>query len=113
MSQNQLDAFDEEDKELMTKVKSILSVPQSKQNPNDELFINYVKYIFSNEFIEFNITSIDKIKEKNSYEYLKNYIQILSILFNKDKNERETFYQTIESKLGQELLNLLSSLKLF
>ena len=113
MSQIRFDAFDEEDKEIMKKVNLILSIPQAKQNPHDKLFIDYLKYIFSNEFIEFNISSINKNKEKNAYKYLKNYIQILSVLFKKDKTEREALYQDKESNLGNELSNLFSSLKLF
>ena len=102
-----------EEKEIMKKVNDIISIPQSNQNLKDKLFIDYVKYIFSNEFTQPNYSLPVKKREKEAFKYLKNYIQILSIIFKKDKNERDSLYKIEESQFGNELINLFSSLKLF
>ena len=113
MSKIQFDARDEEDKEIMNKVNDILSVPQTEQNSEDKIFLNYLKYIFSNKFTKFSLSSINKKKDKIAYKYLKNYIEILYILFKRDKNERDAFYKTEKSNFSNELANLFSSLILF
>ena len=110
MSKIKVVAFDEEDKEIIRKVEEILSIPQSNQNSQDKEFINYVKYIFTNEFNIANFSFPNKKKEKKAYKYLKNYITILSILFKKDKIKRDILYQSDKSKYGNEIANLLSSL---
>ena len=110
MSKIKVVASNEEDKEIIIKVEEILSLPQSKQNSQDKIFIDYLKYIFTNEFIQDKFSFPKKKKEKKAYKYLKNYITILSILFKKDKNKRDALYRSDKSEYGNEIVNLLSSL---
>ena len=56
MSQIQQDTFDDEDKIVMKKANKILSICKSDQNSKNKIFIQYVKYIFSNDFTKFNFT---------------------------------------------------------
>ena len=105
-----LNTFDKEDQEIMKKVNDILSVPESEQNSKDKKFIDYVKYIFSNDFIKPKFILPNRKKHKKAYQYLKNYIEILHILFQKNRNERATLYNTKSSNFGNQLFNLFSSL---
>ena len=111
MSQIPLNAFDKEDKEIIGKVNKILSVPESELNSIDKQFVDYLKYIFWTDFGESNFTLPKRKKEKNSYLYLKDYIEILFILFQKDKNEREALYKANNSCFGDNFSILFKNLK--
>ena len=111
MSQIPLNAFDKEDKEIIGKVNKILSVPESELNSIDKQFVDYLKYIFWTDFDESNFTLPKRKKEKNSYLYLKDYIEILFILFQKDKNEREALYKANNSCFGDNFSILFKNLK--
>ena len=113
MYQVQLNDFDEDDKKIMQKVKEIISIPESNLNPRDKVFINYIIYALSNGFSRSNLSLPVKKRNKDAYKFLKNYIEIISLLLKRDKKERESLYKSDRIKCGNEIVNLFSSLDLF
>ena len=113
MYQVQLNDFDEDDKKIMQKVKEIISIPESNLNPRDKVFINYIIYALSNGFSRSNLSLPVKKRNKDAYKFLKNYIEIISLLLKIDKKERESLYKSDRIKCGNEIVNLFSSLDLF
>ena len=109
----QLDNFEKDDRNIMEKVNNILSIPESKLNSNDRVFIDYLIYILSNGFTKSNLSLPVKKREKEGYKYLKNYVELLSLLFKRDKKERNSFYFSEISKCGNEIVNLCTSLHSF
>jgi len=110
MSQIPLDTFDKIDKEIIKKVNKILSIPETELNSTDKKFINFLRYIFWIDFSESNFTLPKRKKEKYSYQYLQNYIEILFKIFQKNKNEREILYKE-KRPFKDEFSSLFQSLK--
>ena len=113
MYQVQLNDFDEDDKKIMQKVKEIISIPESNLNVTDKVFVDYIIYALSNGFSRSNLSLPVKKRNKEPYKFLKNYIEIISLLLKRDKTERELLYTSDISKCGNEIINLFSSLDLF
>ena len=110
MSQIPLDTFDKIDKEIIKKVNKILSIPETDLNSTDKKFIDFLRYIFWIDFRESNFTLPKRKKEKYSYQYLQNYIEILFKIFQKNKNEREILYKE-KRPFKDEFSSLFQSLK--
>ena len=73
----------------MEKVKEIISIPESNLNPRDKVFIDYIVYALSNGFSRSNLSLPVKKRNKETYRFLKNYIEIISLLLKREKTERE------------------------
>ena len=111
MSEIQLNDYDKDDKKIMEKVKKILLIPKSEQNAKDKKVIDCVKYIFSFDFTKPNYILPNKKRDKKAYQYLKNFIEILWIVFQKEKTERDNLYKGNSSTFSIEITNLFSNLK--
>ena len=104
-----------EEKEVLDKAKYIASLEESTKDPNDKSFILCIKYIFTEEFNQSKLSLPTTRKDKQSFQYLKNFVNILHILFKKNERERHELYQSkISAKiLGTDLFNSLQNLQTF
>ena len=105
----------EEENDVLKKAESIASLEESIKDGNDKLYIAGIKYLFTKEFTKTSMSLPTRKKEKESFQYLKTYVNALDILFKKDENERHKLYLSkITSKeLGIDLFNLIQNLKTF
>jgi len=104
-----------EEKEVLDKAKYIASLEESTKDPNDKSFILCIKYIFTEEFNQSKLSLPTTRKDKQSFQYLKNFVNILHILFKKNERERHELYQSkISAKiLGIDLFNSVQNLQTF
>ena len=105
----------EEENDVLKKAETIASLEESIKDGNDKLYIAGIKYLFTKEFTKTSMSLPTRKKEKESFQYLKTYVNALDILFKKDENERHKLYLSkITSKeLGIDLFNLMQNLKTF
>ena len=105
----------EEENDVLKKAETILSLEESVKDGNDKLYITGIKYLFTKEFTKTSLSLPARKKEKESFQYLKTYVNALDILFKKDENERHGLYLSkISTKeLGIDLFNLMQNLKTF
>ena len=105
----------EEENDVLKKAETIASLEESIKDGNDKLYISGIKYLFTKEFTKTSMSLPTRKKEKESFQYLKTYVNALDILFKKDENERHKLYLSkITSKeLGIDLFNLMQNLKTF
>lgn len=113
MSKKNKNAIDEE-QALIDKAKNIISLEKSIKDLKDRTYIEGVKYIFTKEFTQKSLSLPIKKKDKESFQYLKNFVGILDILFKMDESERHKLYQCeISSKtIGHDLFNSIQNLNL-
>ena len=102
----------EEENDLLQKVEKILSLDKSTKDSNDKIFIQYIKFIFTKGFNQVSLSLPVKIKEKESFQFLKNFVIIFTELFTENENIRHKLYQSEISpnKLGNMLFNYLQNL---
>ena len=102
----------EEENDLLQKVEKILSLDKSTKDSNDKIFIQYIKFIFTKGFNQVSLSLPVKNKEKESFQFLKNFVIIFTELFTENENIRHKLYQSEISpnKLGNMLFNYLQSL---
>lgn len=98
---------------LMENVNKILKLDESTLNPTDIIFIEYLKYIFTQGFNQESLTLPVKKKEGVPFKYLSSFVKVLSKLFDKKENERDILYQTETTDLSNELKNIFLSLDKF
>ena len=105
----------EEENDVLKKAETLLSLEESVKDGNDKLYITGIKYLFTKEFTKTSLSLPARKKEKESFQYLKTYVNALDILFKKDENERHGLYLSkISTKeLGIDLFNLMQNLKTF
>lgn len=102
----------DEEEEILQKAKYILSVEEYSQNSNDKVFIQYIKAIFTKEFEQTSLSLPVKKKDKEPFQYLKNFVNILFLLFKENEIERSRLYKSeISPKvLGNDLFNKVQNL---
>ena len=105
----------EEENNVLQKAKTIVSLEKSMKDKSDKTYIASIKYLFTKEFTETSLSLPTRKKEKESFQYLKAYVDTLDILFKKKEKERHKLYLSeISSKaLGNDLFNLMQNLKTF
>ena len=105
----------EEENDVLKKAESIASLEESIKDGSDKSYIASIKYLFTKEFTETSLSLPTKRREKESFQYLKAYIDVLDILFKKDEKERHKLYLSeITSKaLGNDLFILMHNLQTF
>ena len=105
----------EEENDVLKKAESIASLEESIKDGNDKLYIAGIKYLFTKEFTKTSMSLPTRKKEKESFQYLKTYVNALDILFKKDENERHKLYlsKITPKELGIDLFNLIQNLKTF
>ena len=106
-----------EDKDSCDKVEKIIALENKTQDPGDKSYILGIKYIFTKEFSQSNISwpsDAKRKKNKDGFNYLRNFINILDILFlKKNETERKKLYNSkISSEiLGNDLFNSVQNLQ--
>ena len=106
-----------EDKDSCDKVEKIIALENKTQDPGDKSYILGIKYIFTKEFSQNNISwpsDAKRKKNKDGFNYLRNFINILDILFlKKNETERKKLYNSkISSEiLGNDLFNSVQNLQ--
>ena len=105
----------EETEDILNKAKKIVSLEESIKEPSDKSYIQCIKFIFTKEFTLASLSLPIPKKEKESFQYLKTFVNVFDILFNKNENERYKLYQSeISSKaLGIDLFNSMQNLRTF
>jgi len=96
--------------ELIKCVQKISMLNLTEQSPKDKIYIEYLNYIFTRGFTKKSLVLPVKKRDKIAFQYLVNFVKILSILFGLKKNERNNLYQTKRSDLSQELKTYFSNL---
>ena len=102
-----------EEENVINKAENILSKEKSIKDQRDKMYIEAIKYLFTKGFTETSLSLPTQKSEKESFKYLKTFVNVLYILFKKDEKERHKLYQNeITSKeLGNDIVNLIQSLK--
>ena len=102
----------EEENNLLQKVEKILSLDKSTKDSSDKIFFQYIKFIFTKGFNRVSLSLPVKHKEKESFQYLKNFVNIFTELFTENENNRHKLYQSEISpnELGNMLSNYLQNL---
>jgi len=102
----------DEDEQIKQMVKEILNLKDSEKNPKDIILIDYVKYIFSNDLNEISQDISIIKKNKQSFKYVKNFIEIIYLIFRKEKTQRKLLYlkEVKQQEIGNEIFMLLSKL---
>ena len=111
MSNKKKNAIDEE-QALIDKAKNIISLEKSMIDQKDSSYIEGVKYIFTKEFTQKTLSLPIKKRDKDSFQYLKNFIGILDILFKMDESKRHKLYQCeiLSETIGYDLFNSFKNL---
>ena len=103
----------DEENDVLRKAKYIVSLEETLKNSSDISYIRCIKFIFTKEFTESTLSLPVKKNEKESFQYLKCFVNIFDKLFNKDEMERCKLYESeISGKLlGSDLFNLMKNLE--
>ena len=100
--------------EILEKVKFIISIKEENQSPEDKLFIEYIKFLYMNEYksnkliwpIKYESGETIKVK----MNYIRNYVDVLYFIFKSNFKERNEYYlKNNQSILGNDLMNKLSN----
>ena len=99
----------EEETDVLMRARYIVSKEETVMNSSDKSYINCIKYIFTKEFTEPTLSLPIDRSEKDSFQYLKCFVNILDILFTKNETERcKLYHSEVSSKLlGNDLFNLM------
>ena len=102
-----------EEEDVLNKAKNILSLEKSIKDSRDKMYIETIRYLFTKGFTETSLSLPITKREKESFKYLKTFVNVLDILFKKDEKERHKLYQNeiISRTLGSDIFNLIQGLK--
>ena len=103
----------EKEKEIINKIKDILEKSNGEHSEEDESILEYLKFIFTNQFKNNEIILPDTKGEKDSLNYLLNYTKLVHCLFQLTKEKRNQLYFIEASKINDydnEIYNLISAL---
>ena len=98
---------------ILEKVKFIISIKEENQSPEDKLFIEYIKFLYMNEYksnkliwpIKYESGETIKVK----MNYIRNYVDVLYFIFKSNFKERNEYYLKNQSVLGNDMMNKLSN----
>ena len=103
-------SYNRED-EIIKKANDILNSSNEKSSQDKALQI-FVKFIFTNGFKEDKITLPAQKRNKEGFNYLEKYIQLVHSLFKLTNEERLALYNTEPgSNINYEISQLIKSLK--
>lgn len=104
-----------EEEELLKKAEYIISLESSYKDINYITFINYIKFIFTNEFNQTTLSLPINKRDKESFDYLKNYVNLTYELLEQDKKENLKLFEKEVSQIKPEnqLYNYIQSLENF
>ena len=104
----------DEEQDILKKSEYIISLEQSIKDSNDKTYIDFIKYIFTQEFTKTSISlPVAKKVDKDAFQYLKNFVNIIYILFQKEEERHKIYTSEISSKIiGNDLFNHLYILSL-
>ena len=77
---------------ILKNVKEILNLKEKTEK--DEALQMFVKFIFTKEFKEDKITLPVKRRDKDSFNFIKKYIELIYLLFQLNQKERTELYDT-------------------
>ena len=86
----------DENQEMEKKVNFIINIPEKEQLLDDKYYISYIKYLFTKEFKDKCITIPVKIKEKEPFNFLKKYVDLMFAIFQKKKKEELNYINQIQ-----------------
>ena len=103
------------EEEVLNLAKKIISLDESTNDPRDKSYIHCIKFIFTNESDKGTLKLPTTKKDKKSFQYLKDFVNALAILFEKNEEERHKLYlsEVTSKELGINLYQLIQNLKLF
>ena len=102
----------DESQEMEKKVNFIINVPEKDQLQDDKYYISYIKYLFTKEFKENCITIPVKSKEKEPFNFLKKYVDVIFAILQKKMKERKELYQSNKNMIQDyEIQQLIKSLE--
>ena len=104
-----------EEEELLKKAEYIISLESSYKDINYITFINYIKFIFTNEFNQTTLSLPINKRDKESFDYFKNYVNLTYELLEQDKNENLKLFEKEVSQIkpDNQLYNYIQSLENF
>ena len=104
-----------EEEELLKKAEYIISLESSYKDINYITFINYIKFIFTNGFNQTTLSLPINKRDKESFDYLKNYVNLTYELLEQDKKENLKLFEKEVSQIKPEnqLYNYIQSLENF
>ncbi len=94
---------------ILKKVKEILNLKEKTEK--DEALQMFVKFIFTQEFKEDKITLPVKRRDKDSFNFIKKYTELIHSLFQLNQKERTELYDTKPSLVNNyEICKTIESL---
>ena len=103
----------EKEKEIISKIKDILEKSNGEHSEEDESILEFLKFIFTNQFTKKEITLPETKGEKDSLNFLLNYTKLVHCLFQLSKEKRNKLYFIEVSKINDydnEIYNLIFAL---
>ena len=82
----------EEEDNILNKVKEILNLKEKTKK--DEALQTFVKFIFTKEFKQTEITLPAKRRDKEAFNFVQKYIELIHSLFQLEQKERTELYDT-------------------
>ena len=90
---------------LLEQVKKILLHKENDENENDKIIKIMIKYIFTEETGEaLQFPNINRNREKQFFNLLKEFINIINTLFILPKNERNILYSTLINDISNNTI---------
>ena len=102
---------------IFEKARYIIGLENIIKDPTDASYIQCIKYIFTKNFtqgtIEFPLEKIEVKTNKAGIQYLKNFVNIIYLLFQKNEKERnDLYYKGISVKeIGAGIYDSFQNLK--
>ena len=109
MSKKKID----EAEDMLKRVTNIISHEEEAKDLNDKSIIQYIKFIFTKEYVLENFSLPVTREEKDSFQYLYNFVKIIDSLFQKKEKERNGLYNNVitSQELDIDLFNDIQDMK--
>ena len=115
MKKNKGKISKKEEEELLKKAEYIISLESSYKDVDYLTFINYIKFIFTKEFSQTTLSLPINKRDRESFDYLSNYVNLTYELLEQDKKENLKLFEKEISQIipGNQMYNYIRSLENF